>query len=62
MSLGAEGIKAGRDLYQLLDLALNARSEGELDAAGAHLAKATAYIARDNSAQGWHFVTSYSSK
>jgi Bacterial CdiA-CT RNAse A domain len=24
--------------------------------------KATAYIARDNSAQGWHFVTSYPSK
>jgi hypothetical protein len=47
MSLGAEGIEAGKDLYQFVSLALNAQSEGELDAAGAHLAKAAAIIGVD---------------
>jgi hypothetical protein len=47
MSLGAEGIAAGKDLYQFLDLAMNAQSEGELDAAGAHLARAVATIGVD---------------
>jgi hypothetical protein len=47
MSLGAEGIAAGEDLYQFLDLAMKAQSEGELDAAGAHLARAVATIGVD---------------
>ncbi len=40
----------GRDCdsgYQFLDLAMNAQSEGELDAAGAHLARAVATIGVD---------------
>jgi hypothetical protein len=47
MALGAEGIAAGEDLYQFLDLAMKAQSEGELDAAGAHLARAVATIGVD---------------